>query len=145
MYDALIVKNKILDILHKNMVISNILIIVNDQNSNPEKMMKGIMNPGKEEKNLKDIIDKYYDLKDNLINLKEYFNKLFIQSKVDKSLLYYEKEGCKFKNEFIGKKRNFDLDNENVEEENDTINKNDEVKFKNKSSKIYLTRSMINN
>ena len=127
------------------MVISNILIIVNDQNSNPEKMMKGIMNPGKEEKNLKDIIDKYYDLKDNLINLKEYFNKLFIQSKVDKSLLYYEKEGCKFKNEFIGKKRNFDLDNENVEEENDTINKNDEVKFKNKSSKIYLTRSMINN
>ena len=145
MYDALIVKNKILDILHKNMVISNILIIVNDQNSNPEKMMKGIMNPGKEEKNLKDIIDKYYDLKDNLINLKEYFNKLFIQSKVDKSLLYYEKEGCKFKNEFIGKKRNFDLDSENVEEENDTINKNDEVKFKNKSSKIYLTRSMINN
>jgi hypothetical protein len=145
LYDALIVKNKILDILHKNMVISNILIIVNDQNSNPEKMMKGIMNPGKEEKNLKDIIDKYYDLKDNLINLKEYFNKLFIQSKVDKSLLYYEKEGCKFKNEFIGKKRNFDLDNENVEEENDTINKNDEVKFKNKSSKIYLTRSMINN
>ena len=127
------------------MVISNILIIVNDQNSNPEKMMKGIMNPGKEEKNLKDIIDKYYDLKDNLINLKEYFNKLFIQSKVDKSLLYYEKEGFKFKNEFIGKKRNFDLDNENVEEENDTINKNDEVKFKNKSSKIYLTRSMINN
>ena len=127
------------------MVISNILIIVNDQNSNPEKMMKGIMNPGKEEKNLKDIIDKYYDLKDNLINLKEYFNKLFIQSKVDKSLLYYEKEGCKFKNEFIGKKRNFDLDSENVEEENDTINKNDEVKFKNKSSKIYLTRSMINN
>jgi len=145
LYDALIVKNKILDILHKNMVISNILIIVNDQNSNPEKMMKGIMNPGKEEKNLKDIIDKYYDLKDNLINLKEYFNKLFIQSKVDKSLLYYEKEGCKFKNEFIGKKRNFDLDSENVEEENDTINKNDEVKFKNKSSKIYLTRSMINN
>ena len=127
------------------MVISNILIIVNDQNSNPEKMMKGIMNPGKEEKNLKDIIDKYYDLKDNLINLKEYFNKLFIQSKVDKSLLYYEKEGCKFKNEFIGKKRNFDLDSENVKEENDTINKNDEVKFKNKSSKIYLTRSMINN
>ena len=127
------------------MVISNILIIVNDQNSNPEKMMKGIMNPGKEEKNLKDIIDKYYDLKDNLINLKDYFNKLFIQSKVDKSLLYYEKEGCKFKNEFIGKKRNFDLDSENVEEENDTINKNDEVKFKNKSSKIYLTRSMINN
>jgi hypothetical protein len=60
-------------------------------------------------------------------------------------LLYYEKEGCKFKNEFIGKKRNFDLDSENVEEENDTINKNDEVKFKNKSSKIYLTRSMINN
>ena len=125
------------------MVISNILIIINDQNSNPEKMMKGIMNPGNEEKNLKDIIDKYYDLKDNLINLKEYFNKLFIQSKVDKSLLYYEKEGCKFKNEFIGKKRNFDLDSENVEEENDTINKNDEVKFKNKSSKIYLTRSLI--
>ena len=126
------------------MVISNILIIVNDQNSNPEKMMKGIMNPGKEEKNLKDIIDKYYDLKDNLNQFKEYFNKLFIQSKVDKSLLFYEKEGCKFKNEFIGKKRNFDLDSENVEEENDTINKNDEVKFKNKSSKIYLTKPGFN-
>ena len=144
MYDALIVKNKILDILHKNMVISNILIIVNDQNSNPEKMMKGIMNPGKEEKNLKDIIDKYYDLKDNLINLKEYFNKLFIQSKVYKSLLYYEKEGCKFKNDFIGKKRNFDLENQSVNEENESLNKNDDLKFKNKSSKIYLTRSMLN-
>ena len=144
LYDALIVKNRILDILHKNMVISNILIIVNDQNSNPEKMMKGIMNPGKEEKNLKDIIDKYYDLKDNLISLKEYFNKLFIQSKVDKSLLYYEKEGCKFKNDFIGKKRNFDLENQSVNEENESLNKNDDLKFKNKSSKIYLTRSMLN-
>ena len=144
MYDALIVKNKILDILHKNMVISNILIIVNDQNSNPEKMMKGIMNPGKEEKNLKDIIDKYYDLKDNLINLKEYFNKLFIQSKVDKSLLYYEKEGCKYKNEFIGKKRNFELESESLDEENESLNKNDDGKFKNKSSKIYLTRSILN-
>ena len=125
------------------MVISNILIIINDKKSTPENMIKDIMKTN-EEKDLKDIIDKYYDLKDNLINLKEYFNKLFIQSKVDKSLLYYEKEGCKFKNEFIGKKRNFDLDNENVEEENDTINKNDEVKFKNKSSKIYLTRSILN-
>ena len=87
LYDALIVRNRILDILHKNMVISNILIVINDNNLTPEKMINGIMNPGNEEKNLKEIIDKYYDLKDNLVNLKEYFNKLFIQSKVDKSLL----------------------------------------------------------
>ena len=50
------------------MVISNILIIINDKKSTPENMIKDIMKTN-EEKDLKDIIDKYYDLKNNLINL----------------------------------------------------------------------------
>ena len=121
LYDALIVKNRILDILHKNMVISNILIIINDKNSTPENMIKDIMKTN-EEKDLKDIIDKYYDLKDNLGNLKEYFNKLYIQSKVDKSLLFYEKKGLNFKNEFIGKKRTLDFIEENCDSSDDNEN-----------------------
>ena len=148
LYDALIVRNRILDILHKNMVICNILIVINDNNLTPEKMINGIMNPGNEEKNLKEIIDKYYDLKDNLVNLKEYFNKLFIQSKVDKSLLFYEKEGCKFKNEFIGKKRLLELENESDEEEQETLirdaNSSCDSKIKIKTTKIYFTRAGSN-
>ena len=129
------------------MVISNILIIINDKNSTPENMIKDIMKLN-EKKDLKDIIDKYYDLKDNLIQFKEYFNKLFIQSKVDKSLLYYEKEGCKFKNEFIGKKRNLDSESESNEEEEEILNKDGNSSFdgkiKIKTTKIYLAKPGFN-
>jgi hypothetical protein len=112
-------------------------------------MINGIINPGSEKKNLKDIIDKYYDLKDNLNQFKEYFNKLFIQSKVDKSLLYYEKEGCKFKNEFIGKKRILDSESESNEEEEEILNKDGsnssfDGKIKIKTTKIYLTKPGFN-
>ena len=93
------------------MVISNILIIINDKNSTPENMIKDIMK-----------LNEKKDLKDNLGNLKEYFNKLFIKSKIDNSLLYYEKEGLNIKNEFIGKKRTLDFIDENYDSSDDNEN-----------------------
>ena len=155
LYDALIIKNRIFDILHKNLVISNILYIVNNHNSNPDKMIKDIINPGNE-KNLKDIIDKYYDLKDNLVNVKNYINNLFIQSKIDKSLLFYQKNNIKVKNDLIGKKRylnfdDYDFDIINKERERDNDNSNDNENLTNetddgkiKTSKLYFTRSGLN-
>ncbi len=101
-------------------------------------MINGIINPGSEKKNLKDIIDKYYDLKDNLIQFKEYFNKLFIQSKVDKSLLYYEKEGLNIKNEFIGKKRTLDFIDENYDSSDDNENESLTRETNNDGKKLNL-------
>jgi hypothetical protein len=118
-------------------------------------MIKEIINPGKE-KNLKDIIDKYYDLKDNLVNLKNYINNLFIQSKIDKSLLFYQKNNIKVKNDLIGKKRylnfdDYDFDIINKEKERDNDNSNDNENLTNetddgkiKTSKLYFTRSGLN-
>ena len=119
------------------MVISNILIIINDKNSTPENMIKDIMKLN-EKKDLKDLIDKYYDLKDNLGNLKEYFNKLFIKSKIDNSLLYYEKEGLNIKNEFIGKKRTLDFIEENCDSSDDNENESLTRETNNDGKKLNL-------
>ena len=124
------------------MVISNILIIINDKKSTPENMIKDIMKTN-EEKDLKDIIDKYYDLKDNLGNLKEYFNKLFIESKINKSLLYYEKEGLNIKNEFIGKKRALEFIDENCDSSDDNENES-LTRETNNDGKINLNKIFLN-
>ena len=93
LYDNLVTRNKILDLLNPYMVLSKIFVINNDTTLTPAQVLKKAKTNNKLNLDEMDkLIDKCEMYKDRLEEIKSYFNDLFAQAKVDKNLLYYENE-----------------------------------------------------
>ena len=91
LYDDLVTRNKILDLLNPYMVLSKIFVINNDSTLTPTQVLKKAKTNNKVNLEEMDrLIDKCEMYKDRLEEIKEYCNDLFAQAKVDKSLLFYE-------------------------------------------------------
>lgn len=108
MYDNLVTRNKILDLLNPYMVLSKIFVINNDTTLTPAQVLKKAKSNNKLNLDEMDkLIDKCEMYKDRLEEIKSYFNDLFAQAKVDKNLLYYEneKKGEYKENKMLQRKR----------------------------------------
>lgn len=92
LYDSLITESIVLDKLNMNMVLSNIIVLINDPALNPKETIGNIAKTeGKDMEKINSVLTKCEDYKSNLNQIKEYFETLFTQARIDKSLLHYDK------------------------------------------------------
>lgn len=109
LHDELILRNPILDDLHSNILVSNLVVMQNDPKLTPTQIVKKLIlvdNP--DEKKLEGMIKSYEEYKESMTYMKNYFNDLFVKARIDKCLLTYENEIMNKKvdkDNFIGKKR----------------------------------------
>lgn len=91
LYDSLIDKSPILDKLSVNLLISNVIIIKNDPVNKSNKLIKNYTGKNDYEA-LDNIIDQSYKYRDQVIEVKKYFDKLFNQARHQKVLLNSDKK-----------------------------------------------------
>jgi hypothetical protein len=101
LYDNLVNKSRILNKLSINLLISNVIIMKNEPMAKSNKEIKNY-NGKKDYEALKNIINESYKYKEQVENLKEYFDQIFTRAKHKKIMMNVDKKisdfciKCKF-------------------------------------------------
>lgn len=137
LYDNLITKSGILDKLNNHMLLSNLIVANNDSLLEPIQIMKNISKVNEKSiKKINDVIGKCDSYRDNLNNIKSYYDKLFLKAQIDKCLLVNEKDIsdiCLDNNDsclFLNKKRNRNKKNKIINVAQEYYNKGRSFKQK---------------
>ena len=107
LYDDIIsYDNYFLEKFLGNLVISKIIIIAYDSKLTVKEMIENGKKINEKRKNLDELVDKYYNIKEFIENSKNMFKDYFDMSRKDKKILKKEEEN--FEN-FLGKKKDFGI------------------------------------
>jgi hypothetical protein len=91
LYDDLITRSIIIDRLSASLLISNIIIIKNDPITKSNKLIKTYTGK-KDYEQIEEIVEHSYQYKEQLENLKKYFDDLFEEAKRKKVMLGMDKK-----------------------------------------------------
>lgn len=92
LYDTLITKSDILDKLNNHMLISNLIVVINDLSIKPIQIIKNMTKvEGKNTKKIDNDLSKCESYRNNLNGIQSYYDRLFMKARIDKCLLAYDK------------------------------------------------------